>query len=178
MDMTPSSPAVRRFAQMLAVAVMALSLGATRASASPDADVLVASGTLDDHYLDRDLFHIGEFWMQVPSKTQFHRWLLDGMNRRVDILITTDPKRFSDEKNVRILDGTLMHQTAPKPTASSVDVKGALPDGNLAVVHVLFLKDETTGTFGPITFETSDFATASKFDAYDDRHIAIIIKIE
>ena len=176
--MNSSSISVRRLLQIVILAFVVIGVGTTRASAASGADVIVASGTLDDHYLDRDLFHIGEFWMQVPANTQFHRWLMEGMNRRVVILLANDTRRFSDEKNVRILDGTLMHQTAPKPTASSVDVKGALPDGNLAVVHVLFLKDETTGTFGPITFETSDFATASKFDAYDDRHIAIIIKIE
>lgn len=168
----------RRLAPVVVAALVIIGVSTTRASADTGADVVVASGTLDDHYFDRDLFHIGEFWMQVPANTQFHRWLLDGMNRRVDIIITTDPKRFSDEKNVRILDGTLMHETAPKPTASSVDVKGDLPDGNLSVVHVLFLKDEATGTFGPITFETSDFETASKFDAYDDKHVAIVIKIE
>jgi hypothetical protein len=45
------------------------------------------------------------------------------------------------------------------------------------VVHVLFLKDDVTGSLGAVTFQTSDRSTALKFDAYDSEPINVIIKI-
>jgi hypothetical protein len=72
-----------------------------------------------------------------------------------------------------------MHDIDPfDPTPSTTDVVGRLPRGDLRTVHELFLKDEVTGTFGAITFETADFVTVSKFDAYDNRPINIVVKIE
>ena len=57
-----------------------------------------------------------------------------------------------------------MHQTAPN----------ARP-----VVHTLFLKDELTGSLGAVTFQTTDLATAAKFDSYDnDNDVSIVIQIK
>lgn len=42
----------------------------------------------------------------------------------------------------------------------------------------LFLKDELTGSFGAVTFETADRVTASKFEPYDGAHINIVIQLD
>lgn len=156
---------------------MFIGLGGIRTLAAEDAEVIVASGTLGGRFLADALFHIGEFWMRVPPDTQFHRWLSQGINRKVVIMLTTDPARFGDATNVRILSGMLIRGTAPNPTPATIDVIGRLPAGNLPVVHILFLKDGLTGSLGPITFETADFETAMRFGAYDDTHISIVIEI-
>jgi hypothetical protein len=52
-----------------------------------------------------------------------------------------------------------------------------LPAGNSPVVHVLFLRDELSGSLGAVTFETADLETATKFDPYDNTHINIVIAI-
>lgn len=169
---------IKGLTQMAVIASVLIGLGAARTSAAEDADVIVASGTLDGHFLSQALFHIGEFWMRVPPDTEFNRWLSQGIDRKVVIMLTANPARFSDVKNVRILSGILMHGTAPSPTPATTDVIGRLPEGNLAVVHVLFLKDELTGSFGPITFETADLGTATKFEAYNDTLTNIVIQID
>jgi hypothetical protein len=168
---------IKWVARFVVMASVFISLGAIRAGAA-EGDVIVASGTLDDRFLASGLFHIGEFWMRVPSHTEFHRWLSQGIHRTVVIGIVTDATRSGDVKNVRLLSGTLIHQSAPNPTANMVDRVGRLPRGDLSMVHMLFLKDELTGTFSAITFETADAATALKFDAYDDAHINIVIEIK
>ena len=163
---------------MAVIASMLISLGATRAVAATDTDVIVASGTLDGQFLAGSLLHIGEFWMKVLPDSEFQRWLSQGKDRTLVITITTHPERFADVENIRILSGTLMRGTAPNPTPVLTDVVGRLPYGNTAIVHVLYLKDELTGSLGPITFETADLLTAKKFDPYDNAPINIILKIE
>ena len=74
---------------------MSIGLGAAGTSAAGDAEVIVASGTLDG--VAGALFHIGGFWMRV---------------------------------------------------------------------------------LGAVTFETADFGTVTKFEAYDDTAIKVVIKIE
>ena len=160
------------------IASIFIGLGAARALAAEGTEVVVVSGTLDGRFLARALFHVGEFWMRVPADTEFNRWLSQGVDRKVVIRLMSDPARFADVKNVRILTGILIHQIAPAPTPAFIDVIGRLPAGDLSFVHMLFLKDELTGTFGPVTFETADFATAAKFDAYDDTEISIVIEIQ
>ena len=126
-------------------------------------DVTVASGKLAHHFLTNDLFRIDKLWMQVAPDTLFHRWLSQGINRKVAIVMTATPGTFGDRPNLRILTGTLMHQTAP---------------GTSPIVHMMFLTDEQTGTAGAVTFETDDLATAEKFDAFDDRNVSIVIEIK
>ena len=46
------------------------------------------------------------------------------------------------------------------------------------MVHILFLKDELTGTFGAVTLQTTDRATALKFDGLDDANVSIVIRIK
>ena len=167
----------RQLARIAVIVSMCILLGTTRTAPADDADVVVASGTLEGNFLAEALFHIGEFWMRVPPDTEFHRWLSQGIRRKVAIMLTANPARFGDATNVRILSGTLMHGTAPNPTPANIDVIGRLPKGNLGMVHILFLKDELTGSLGPITFETSDFETAMKFDACNGTHVNIVIKI-
>ena len=170
--------ALKRLAGMAVVISMILGPGGLRTSATADANVIVVSGTLDGEFLAGALFHIGEFWMRVPPDTAFHRWFSQGMNRKVVITLTTDPARFGDAGNVRILSGTLMHGTAPQTTPATTDVVGRLPAGNSPVVHILFLKDELTGSFGAVTFETADLEVAAKFTPYDGTHINLVIQIE
>ena len=169
---------IKWFARIAVIASMFIGFGATRTVAAGDTDVIVASGKLDGQFLANSLFHIGEFWMRVPSGTVFNRWLSDAVNRKVVIMLATNPAQLEDAKTVQILSGTLVHETAPNPTPANIDVVGRLPTGNLSVVHELFLKDELTGSFGAVTFETADFDTVAKFDAYDNAPITIVIKIE
>ena len=169
---------MKQLARTTVAVLILLGLGGARIAATKDAEVIVAAGTLDDRFLADSLFHIGEFWMKVPGDTEFNRWLSQGINRKVVIRLMTNPARFADDKNVRILSGTLMHSTAPDPTPVMTDVVGRLPNGNTPVVHVLYLKDEVTGSLGPITFETADLVTARKFDAYDSTPISIVIEIK
>jgi hypothetical protein len=165
------------FARMGIIASMLAGAG-TVGTRARQTETIVASGQLGGQVLDSALFRIDEFWMRVPPDTEFNRWLSEGLNRTVVITLNTDVSRFGDSPNVRILGGTLIHVTAPNPTAVSNDVTGRLPSGNLQAVHVLFLKDELTGSLGPITFETADFETAAKFSVYDGDHINIVIRID
>jgi hypothetical protein len=145
--------------------------------AAADADVVVASGRLDGQLLGKSLFHVGALWIRVPAGTEFHRWLAQGLDRNVVITLTANASRFGDEKNLRILSGTLIQETAPAPTPNTTNVVGSLPEGDLPFVHILFLKDEVTGTLGAATFETADFVTAAKFDGLDNKHVNIVIQL-
>ena len=126
------------------------------------ADITVASGKLEHHFLTNDLFHIDKLWIEAASDSLFHRWLSQGINDTVAIILTTDPDQFGDRPNVRIMSGTLVHELAPSTTP---------------IVHVLFLRDEATGTVGSVVFETADPVLAQKFDAYDDQEVSIVIAI-
>ena len=127
------------------------------------ADVTVASGKLEHHFMTNDLFHIDELWMQVESDTVFHRWLSQGINDHVAITLTTDPGRFGDRPSVKILTGKMMRGVDP---------------GTSPIVHMIFLRDELTGSLGAVTFETDDPVTALKFDGFDDTEVSIVIEIK
>jgi hypothetical protein len=159
-------------------ALMSIDQGASRTLAAAGAEVIVASGTLNSRFLARALFHIGEFWIRVPSDTEFNRWLSQGVDRKATIRLVTDPARFADAKGTRILSGTLKRGTAPDPNSSTVEGIGRLPEGDSPVVNVLFLQNELTGGFNAITFETADLATAMKFDPYNDKHVDIVIELK
>jgi hypothetical protein len=137
-------------------------VGAAAAPRPAARDVTIASGTLKHHFFTNDLFRIDKLWMQVAPDTLFHRWLSQGINGRVAVVLTRTPEKFGDHTNVRILSGRLMHQTAPRTSP---------------IVHMMFLTDEQTGATGAVTFETDDHATAQKFDAFDDRDVSIVIEI-
>ena len=124
-------------------------------------DVTVASGKLAHHYFTNDLFHIDKLWMEVASDSLFHKWLSQAINDKVVITLTTNPEKFGDRKNVRILTGKLIHQLAPSTTP---------------ITHMLFLQDEQLGALSPVTFETDDLATALRFDGYDDTVVSIVIE--
>jgi hypothetical protein len=146
--------------------------------ASAAADVTLARGELEHFALSNELFHIDNLWIRVAENTEFHRWLSEGIGHNVAINLTTSAARAADEKDTRILTGTLIHNTAPRPTSNTVDVTGRLPPGDMDTVHELFLRDETTGTLGAVTFETSDSATVLKFEGYDNARVSIVLKIE
>jgi hypothetical protein len=170
---------IKRVVRVIFAASMLIGFGARALAAEglEGADVIVVSGTLSGQFLADALFHVGEFWMRVASNTEFHRWLSQGIDRKVVITLITDPTPLEDVKNVRILSGTLIHETAPNPTPLTTNVTGRLPEGNASVVHILFLRDEATGTIGAVTFETADLDTARKFEAYDGTRVNIVIKI-
>src|ERR1017187_5717750 len=98
---------------MVFIASIFAGLGATGAWAAEGADVVVVSGTLDGQFLSHALFHVGEFWMKVQPDTIFNRWLSEGIDKKVVITLVADPAPLADVKNVRILSGTLVHETAP-----------------------------------------------------------------
>jgi mono/diheme cytochrome c family protein len=126
-------------------------------------ELTMVSGNLEHHLLTNDLFHIDDLWMQVAPNTEFHRWLSQGINRNVTILLVLNADRFADAKGVRILTGHLVHDIAP----------AASP-----IVHELFLKDPATGAVSAITFETTDAAIAKAFDFHDDGEVSLIIQIK
>lgn len=170
---------VQRLARITVIASMGIGGGAARLEADKAADAVVASGTLGGRFLAASLFHIDEFWMQVASGTDFHRWLSQGLGRSVVVRLAADSTQFGDEKNARILSGTLVHETAPKPTSITSDVVGRLPEGDSGLVHVFFVRDEIAAsvTLSSVTFETADLATVSKFAAYEGGRVNIIIEI-
>jgi hypothetical protein len=168
---------IRWLARIVVIGAM-FALRAPGTSADQGADVVVVSGELHGRFLAGELFHIDEFWIRVPNGTEFNRWLSRGLGHKVAVLITANPAKFGDVETMRILSGTLIHNIAPAPTPVVEDVVGRLPEGNLGFVHILFLKDELSGTFGPITFETTDHQEAMKFADYDGKPITIVIRIE
>jgi hypothetical protein len=123
---------------------------------------VIASGTLEHHALTDDLFRIDDFWMRVTPDTEFHRWLSQGVDRHVSIRLTTTPGRYGDSREVRILTGTLIHNTA-------FDA--------MIVTHVLYVQDPQTRVLSPITFETVDGSTARKWDGYDNGEISVVIRL-
>src|SRR3954464_12210737 len=141
-------------------ALVIAALCAAAAAAPVQRDVVVVSGKLAHHFLSNDLFRIDTLWMQVAPDTLFHRWLSQGINGKVEVILTTSPEKFGDRPNVRILSGRMMHETVPTTSP---------------IVHSLFVFDEQTGTAGPVTFETDDHRTAHKFDAFDDQPVSIVI---
>ena len=147
----------------LLLVVLCGGVGGAGPFATKGADVTVASGKLAHHDFTNDLFRIDELWMQVTPDTQFHRWLSQGINGKVSVVLTTHPDRFGDRPTIRILSGKLMHETAPHMSP---------------IVHMIFLRDELTGSVGAVTFETDDRSTAQKFDAFDDDDISIVIEIK
>lgn len=128
-----------------------------------DKEVSVASGTLVHHELTDDLFHIDNLWMKVKPDTAFHRWMMQGVDRTASVILTTNPARFLDADNVRILPGRLMHNTTP--------------DADGPPMHVLFLRDELTGSLGAVTFQTGDPAIVKKVEPYCDTPVSVIIQI-
>ena len=169
---------VKRLARSAVIGLMVLGLGVAKPFAADHPDVVVASGTLEGWFLAGSLFHIGEFWMRVSVDTEFNRWLSGGLSHHAVVKLTTHPERIGDERNLRILTGTLKHETAPKPTPTTTNVVGRLPQGDSGLVHVLFLQDDLTGSLGAVTFETADLVTVAAFDAYDGAHVSIVIAID
>ena len=169
---------MRQLATISVLMCMFAITGASRTFGAGPSEVILASGKLEGRFLAGSLFHIDEFWIRVSTDTEFNRWLSEGLKHNVVVLLTTNPDRFGDQKNVRILSGTLQHGVAPKPTPTTTDVVGRLPEGDSGLVHILFLKDELTGSLGAVTFETADRVVASAFDVYDGAHISIVITID
>ena len=130
---------------------------------SMQTEVTLVSGTLTHHALTNDLFHIGDLWMHVIPNTEFHGWLSEGIGREVAIVLTPHADRFADVKGVRILTGTLIHDTQPN----------AAP-----IVHVLFLKDLMTGAFSAVTFQTTDLGLVKTFDRFDNAEVSLVIQIK
>jgi mono/diheme cytochrome c family protein len=126
-------------------------------------EVMIVSGSLAHHRLTDDLFRIDELWMQLTPNTEFYRWLSQGIDRNASIILTPHPDRFADVKGVRILTGTMIHDTAPSASP---------------IVHTMFLKDLTTGALAPITFETTDPNVAKTFDFYDNVDVSVVIQIQ
>jgi hypothetical protein len=143
-------------------AVLLLAASPAVPQVTSDSDIVAVSGELEHHRMSNSLFHIDDFWMRVAPDTQFHRWLSQGIDREVSIILTRNPDSYGDRENVRILSGRLMHQTVPSESP---------------VMHVLFLQDEETGTIGAVTFQTDNPVIARKFDPFDDRGVSIIIEI-
>ena len=170
----------RSINQLSGIAVIVVLCVAGAAGSHADRDfTVVASGKLNGRFLAASLFHIDEFWMKVAGGTEFHRWLSQGLDRDVVIRVMADATTLGDEKNTRILTGTLMHEVAARVTPNSTDVVGRMPEGDSGFVHVFFVRDEIAGTgaLSAITFESADLATVAKFTAYEGSHVNIVIEI-
>jgi hypothetical protein len=141
-------------------------------------DVTLAAGKLAHHRISNELFQVEELWIRVAEDTEFHRWLSQGINHEATVVITTRTARLTDEAGTRILTGKLIHQTAPNPTPKIVDVVGEIPPGDLPMVHIVFVRDELLETLGAVTLQTSDGATASRLEGFDDATVSIVIAIK
>ena len=157
------------------VLLVSLIVGVTTHAAQRP-DVTIAAGKLSRR--SSELFRIDELWIRVAEDTEFHRWLSQGIDEEVAIVITANTARLADEPGARILTGQLIHETAPAVTPNTVDQVGQLPSGNLPMVHIVFLRDDVTGTLGAVTLQTADAVTASKFDGFDDARVSIVIRIK
>ena len=173
------SRTISQLGRIAVIASVLIGAGTTRLHADRAADGIVASGKLDGRFLASSLFHIDEFWIKVAGGTEFHRWLSQGLGHPVVVRLAADATRLTDEKNLRILSGMLVHETAPKPTSITTDVVGRLPEGDSGFVHVFFVRDDIagSGTLGAVTFESADLATVSKFSAFEGARVNIIIEI-
>jgi hypothetical protein len=118
--------------------------------ATMQTEVTMVAGTLVHHLMTADRFHIGDVWLS------------QGVDQHVAIILTADPERFVDVKGVRILTGTLIHDTKPNTWPA---------------VHELFLKDLMTGAFSAVTFETTNPSIAKTFDFFDNPEVSVIIQI-
>jgi mono/diheme cytochrome c family protein len=125
-------------------------------------EIQIASGPIEHHVLTGDVFRIEKIWMRVAPNTQYHRWLSSGTGSRSTLVLTSDPRRFGDRHNVRILTGRLICNTAPS---------------EMPIVHEFFLTDDATGAFSPVTFETEDGATAAKFEQWNNAVVSLVIEI-
>ena len=76
--------------------------------------------------------------------------------------MTTEPERYGDAKDVRILTGTLIHNTA-------IDA--------MVVTHILYIQDPETRALSPITFETVDSSAARKWDVFDSGEVGVVIQM-
>lgn len=125
-------------------------------------DVPVACGRLAQDRSPDNLFHVGELWLHAPRGSVMDRWLSQAANGQVAVTLTSHPDVYGDQSNVKILTGTLQHNTAPY---------------GLATIHIVFMRDEVTGTLGPITFETTAFGVASQFDRYTGKDVSIVVRV-
>ncbi len=145
-----------------AVACVRPSLGPPPSQDS--AAIRVVSGRLVHYRLSDELFHIDDLWLRVAPGTEFHRWLSAARNKRVTILLATGTDRFAEASSGRILIGELVHGTAPQDGAG--------------LVHVLVLRDHTSNTLGPITFQTDDLGIARKFDVHAGEMVSILVSVQ
>ena len=122
----------------------------------------IASGEMGHHLLTNDLFHINDLWMRVQPGTEFHRWLSQGVDRRVTISLTTTPERHADAPDTRVLTGVVIHNTAINA---------------MVVTHILYLQDPETRLLSAITFETVNSGTAAKWDNYDNGEVSVVIRL-
>src|SRR5579862_2447018 len=61
------------------------SLAEVRPSAAvPASDVTLAAGKLEHHGFSNELFHIHDLWIRVAEKTEFHRWLSEGIGHEAE----------------------------------------------------------------------------------------------
>jgi hypothetical protein len=125
-------------------------------------DVPVACGRLAQDRSHVNLFHVGELWLHAPTGSIMNRWLLQAADAQVAVTLTSRPDTYGDSPDVKILTGTLQHNTAPR---------------GLATIHIVFMRDEVTGTIGPVTFETTTFGVASRFDRYTGKNVSIVIRV-
>jgi hypothetical protein len=130
--------------------------------ATMQTEITMVAGTLGHHAQTAALFHIGDVWMRVAPNAEFSRWLSQGVDRHAAIIIAANPERFGDVKGMRILTGTLIHDTQPNTSPP---------------VHELFLKDLMTGAFSAVTFETTNPSIAKTFDFFDNPEVSLIIQI-
>src|SRR5689334_11244738 len=125
-------------------------------------DVPVVCGRLTQDRSHDNLFRVGELWLHARRGSVMDRWLSQAANRRVVVTLTSHPDAYGDRANVKILTGTLQHNTAPR---------------GMTTIHIVFMRDEMTGTLGPITFETTAFNVASRFDRYTGKDVSIVVRV-
>ena len=125
-------------------------------------DLPLVCGRLVQHRRTDNLFRVGKLWLHAPRGSVFDRWLAQAAGAEVVVSLTSRPDSHGGEPNLKILTGTLQHNTAPS---------------ELDTIHVVYMRDQHTGTPGPVTFETTAFDLASRFDAYAGRTVSIIIRV-
>jgi hypothetical protein len=125
-------------------------------------EITVVSGSIAHHRLTNDLFHIDGLWFRVPPGTELHRWFLQARPAPMAVILTANPERFGDGRDVRILNGTLIHELAPQ---------------TLPMTHSVLIRDQSTGGLSSVTLETTNLLIVRRLAVYDDEEVSVVFKI-
>ena len=82
---------VRAMKPSLATVLLLLAFTPCVTPYAAERDITIASGKLAHHRFSNELFRIHELWIGVAEDTEFHRWLSQGIDRNVALVLRRIP---------------------------------------------------------------------------------------